>query len=329
MGLAARGALANHVCALVGADVTQNVEPGSGWPARLDIIGGGDPTPVTLHVATVTEHDRDPPKPYEWRFQNPGQNKPPVSLNGSLPLLVGVDLLPTPVLVVVDARSRLGRMTRFSILFHERVLAEAREAGWSEYVSNKGERMFAMHPRLLPVLVEMLSTDAVPPARELALAAQAAGLPEGIGDDTVLAAVANRARRAALVLVRRTRFGETVRQAYGGRCCMCGLGIGLVQGAHIKPVSAPGSTDHVWNGLALCANHHGLFDSHRLWVNPDTYQVIRHPSLLEAAEADPVVAQFNAGTRDTIELPAVAAHHPRPDMFRERYELFEAAYVWR
>lgn len=65
---------------------------------------------------------------------------------------------------------------------------------------------------------------------------------------------------------------------------MCGLDEGLVEGAHIYPVEAPGSADELWNGLAaLCANHHRAFDLHRVCVVPGNLRVSFHPDLLRAA----------------------------------------------
>jgi len=55
-------------------------------------------------------------------------------------------------------------------------------------------------------------------------------------------------------------FREAVLAAYGHSCCVCNRQLGLVQAAHIVPHQHPASVDHVSNGLALCIEHHKLYD---------------------------------------------------------------------
>ena len=73
-------------------------------------------------------------------------------------------------------------------------------------------------------------------------------------------------RERVVVTVTRTayardpKFRDAVMQAYNGRCCVCGRQLGLVQAAHIVPHSQPDSVDHLRNGLALCIEHHRMYD---------------------------------------------------------------------
>ncbi|MGO3127040.1 MAG: HNH endonuclease [Luteimonas sp.] len=59
---------------------------------------------------------------------------------------------------------------------------------------------------------------------------------------------------------RNPRFRTQVLEAYEHRCCVCGIQLALVQAAHIIPHALPECTDEVINGLALCSNHHRLYD---------------------------------------------------------------------
>ncbi len=56
------------------------------------------------------------------------------------------------------------------------------------------------------------------------------------------------------------KFREAVLAAYEHSCCVCNRQLGLVQAAHIVPHQHPSSVDHVSNGLALCIEHHKLYD---------------------------------------------------------------------
>lgn len=76
-------------------------------------------------------------------------------------------------------------------------------------------------------------------------------------------------QRSFEVAYRAWDFAHRVRVAYGARCAVCGLGLGLVEGAHIVPVAWPGSTDETKNGIAMCRNHHVAYDRGLLTVSPD------------------------------------------------------------
>ncbi|HEX5716042.1 MAG TPA: HNH endonuclease, partial [Thermoanaerobaculia bacterium] len=139
---------------------------------------------------------------------------------------------------------------------------------------------------------------------------------------------AERARRGVSALVRRAQFGKEVVEAYGGRCALCGLNFGLVEGAHIYPVQAPGSKDAVWNGLALCGNHHAAFDRHLVWIEPDERSVKIHPTLLSAVSGDQTARQFVESTLPRLRSPASHKQEPHADMFNQRYGFYQMKYDW-
>jgi hypothetical protein len=118
-------------------------------------------------------------------------------------------------------------------------------------------------------------------------------------------------------------FSKRVLEAYGGLCALCGIDSGLVEGAHVYPASAPGSPDEVWNGLALCANHHTAFDQHLLWIGPKSRGVRLHPSL--RADANSACRVFVSGTFSTVRDPGVPAS---PEMLARRYDSFDGMYAW-
>jgi putative restriction endonuclease len=68
---------------------------------------------------------------------------------------------------------------------------------------------------------------------------------------------------------RSSQFRIEVLSEYDHRCAVCGVSLGIVEAAHIIPVSNEGSHDERWNGLSLCRNHHGLYDRSILWVDEE------------------------------------------------------------
>ena len=321
MARASRQELFSLVCELVGDPPLRPKVVGSGWPGIADVLTGKGVLPVALHVSSVSPHAR---QPYEKRFQNPAGSAPVNAPEGSIPILVGLARVGLqPVLVAVDGTSRLGRLARFSILFHERLLSEAARDGWAEYVSSSGEKIFAMHPRLFPIFVEALDAKVSIAAEKVIAATVASGVTETSSEEA-----AERARSFASRLVRSAAFSNAVRQAYDCRCAMCGLGLELVEGAHILPVGAPGSKDQVWNGVALCCNHHAAFDKHYIWVDPASYDVRLRPDVLAIASTDQAVEVFAKNTRSKLAMPVIVSFKPRSAMFEQRYRYFEGLYGW-
>lgn len=293
---------------------------GTGWPSLISVRTDSGPRRVALHVSRVSPHSREP---WEWRFQNPASRDPVSEPATTLPLLVGLDLVDgRPILIVVNGKSRVGRSARFSILFNKRISQEAASSGWSEQVSTSGERTYAMWPRLLPLLIEVLRAGVDVASRPIVDAAEAAGL---LDENTEQAAA--RARRTVSTYVRDAKFSGIVRQAYQNRCAMCQVGLRLVAGAHILPVSAPGAPDKVWNGIALCHNHHAAFDAHRIWIASD-YALRMSPELIEDGAANSESARFIEQTRDALWIPPIVAKRPRRDMLERRYAYYEEEYQW-
>lgn len=285
------------------------------------------PVEVALHVSSVSSHAR---ATYEKRFQNPATSPPVSDFGGAcLPVLLGLDDPQHPtVFVAIDGQSRLGRRTRFSILFHERILNEARANGWAVYESNTGEKIYAFAPGLFPAFIEQILAGEMLPPEVIVEAAQASGVLEAPENEDATALAAQRASKAVNILVRKAGAGRKIREAYGHKCAMCGMGSNLVEGAHIYPVEAAGSTDEVWNGLSLCLNHHGAFDRHLIWIDPITKAIKLHPSLHDEAHHNPGTQHFVQSTVATLKSPTRAADSPRHEMFQKRYAYYIGKYDW-
>ena len=65
------------------------------------------------------------------------------------------------------------------------------------------------------------------------------------------------------------RFRAAVLKAYGHACCICGRQLDILEAAHIIPHSDEFSSDSIENGLAMCPEHHMLYDSGLLLPGPD------------------------------------------------------------
>lgn len=317
----ARADLVLRVVELVGNRATV-LNLGDGWPSRVRIELPGGRQEFDFHLARIGSMAR---RAHEVRFQNPGQYRPIKLVPGVIPLLLGFfEDENGPVVVNADAIERVERSTRFSILFDKSILREAQLNGWAApYVNTRLEAREAMHPSFLPAFLQMTRAGVAVPAEKVQSVLEGAGW----GEDTP-ETVAERSRRATTSLIRDAAFAKNVIGAYSGRCAMCNLDLGLVVGAHIFPASAPGSHDEVWNGLALCPNHHTAFDAHRIFVEARTYKVRVHPEMAESAAEDDFSKPFLKSLLPELVLPTRADLHPRAEMFQRRYDYFGSQYNW-
>lgn len=320
--MASRLELLRKISGLVGGALSVN-DPQDGWPARATLQLLDREIHVALHVGTVglSHRERDD---VERRFQNPGKNRPVASLPGAVPLLVGLsEEGDQPVLVGFDAARRVGIETRQSLFVPLDLLQRAANRGWAEHKSGSGERIVGMHPPLLPLFAELIVRELPLDPEQVSSVLDASGLLDMRGVPPI-----ERAKRATLVLVRRAAFGKDVVTAYAEQCAMCGLNLGLVQGAHIYPVSAPASPDIVGNGLSLCGNHHSAFDRHLIWVSPESLATKLHPAVLRRATESPAARTFAESTLPALMSPRLPAQRPDARMFAKRYEYYTDQYDW-
>ncbi|MDC0672066.1 HNH endonuclease [Nannocystis radixulma] len=117
------------------------------------------------------------------------------------------------------------------------------------------------------------------------------------------------ARGQAQVVFRAALF-----EAYDCACAFCGLAVQeCLEGAHIHPWSASTPEDRMnpRNGLLLCANHHRMFDAHRIVVGTD-YKITSQTSGTTELRASPLF--------ERLRLPALSRHHPDPRLITLRNE---------
>lgn len=70
-------------------------------------------------------------------------------------------------------------------------------------------------------------------------------------------------------LARDPRFAPLVKREFNQSCAVCKMQLEIVEAAHVIPVNEPKSRDELWNGLALCPNHHKLFDNRMFVIRSD------------------------------------------------------------
>jgi hypothetical protein len=328
--VSARTNLVSQLVSWVGSSL-EIEDLGTGWPSLATLAIDDERIPLALFVSTVTLSHRGRDA-IERRFQNPS-SIPLVGVEGRESLLVGIwesdDLeeVRRPVVALAEAHRRDdGRTTRWSVFLLLEALLEAEATGWASDVTNSGETIRYLHPVMLPVAITASMNRTEPNDKSIYRSISSLGLLDSVASLDQLPDV-ERVRRTVSSLVRDSKFSGAVLNAYERRCAMCGLSLGLVQGAHIYPASAPGSRDETRNGLALCANHHLAFDRYLIAVLPESMNVVFNPSVLEHAETDSAVSTFVANTVGSLRR-AASGHAPDPQAFTRRYEHYREHYAW-
>lgn len=95
-----------------------------------------------------------------------------------------------------------------------------------------------------------------------------------------------RRRLTATRLERDAKFGAKVKEQYDHSCAVCSLQMEIIEGAHIIPVRESGSRDDIWNGVALCPNHHRLFDARSFVITSDLAVTVDPSTVAFLRESD-------------------------------------------
>jgi putative restriction endonuclease len=119
-------------------------------------------------------------------------------------------------------------------------------------------------------------------------------------------------------LSRDAAFRRQVLFAYGDRCAVTRLQLRLVEAAHILPVEATGSVDHVQNGIALSPTYHKAFDAGLIYLSEDYAMRLDEGKIALLRGLDLV-----GGVRDfrrhmgQIFLPPDPRQHPSVEFIRQ------------
>jgi putative restriction endonuclease len=100
-------------------------------------------------------------------------------------------------------------------------------------------------------------------------------------------------------------FRRKVYDAYNNKCAMCGIGLELIEAAHIVPHSHELGTDEIDNGISLCAIHHTAYDRSLIYFN-DNLDILINESKMEYLEKvglDSGIRKFEKLAFDKIQLP--------------------------
>lgn len=182
------------------------------------------------------------------------------------------------VFVAWEARIYADFAYSANVQVRDSLLTEARNTGWAvgqpRSIRNTTEVRVAFSPGNL---LHFLRQSRVADAAELTGAWREAFFLSRVPNHPAAAMPRRRSQVDAFVererqrlsatrLSRDARFAPLVKEAFDYSCALCKLQLEIVEAAHIIPAHEARGRDQVWNGVALCPNHHRLFDARRFVI---------------------------------------------------------------
>ena len=115
------------------------------------------------------------------------------------------------------------------------------------------------------------------------------------------------------------RFKKWILDAYERTCCVCDRQLGLIEAAHIIPHSIEGSPNEISNGLALCIEHHRLYDRALLLPGPEQTLVFNNEraDYLRQTNQDKGLEEIEALNGTKYNVPGNKEHRPSDDYLKQ------------
>lgn len=290
-------------------------------PFRLRAVGAADSVVCKVYVWNLT-HGGGPVRPAdEYRIQVTGVRYFE-ELRGGATLILGW-WSEAQVFAAFDYQRHRGELgSSPSIQIRESALRNAYAHGLAAQTKGSGEIALAFRPDLFMHYVQNRRGlhELGHSEHDAEVLNAVAADPYAVTDEDI--ASVGQARRTTVTTVRQAlrdrSFRERVLRAYDRSCAVCAVQLGLVEAAHIVPVSVPDSTDDTSNGMAFCPTHHKAYDAALITID-DEYRVVlsaRRVQALQEGHLESGLAAFQAALRPFIVLPAALADRPRAEVLR-------------
>ncbi len=118
---------------------------------------------------------------------------------------------------------------------------------------------------------------------------------------------------------RNANFRKAVLNAYDNRCAVTRAQMKLVDAAHILPVPAEGSSDHVSNGISLSPTLHRAYDNCLIYLDRNLVMRMNEERAAHLANdgLDAGLEAFRVLLDRPIHLPIDVAQRPRPEFIEQ------------
>ena len=291
-------------------------------PCRLRVVLEDRSIPLKVYIWNLTHGGGTARPANEYRIQVTGVESFEAEPDGATLILGWWDEV--QVYAAFDVDKHVGELGFSpSIQIREQALREAYERGLATHTKHNQEIAVAFRPELLMHYVEnrhALHSFGESEHDAEILNAVAAD-PYAVAQDAIESVQEPRRRTVQTTqrVLRDRSFRDRVLNAYGHRCAVCSVQLGLVEAAHIVPAALETSTDATCNGMSFCPSHHKAYDWALITVD-DEYRVLVSESrvhVLDASNLTEGLDAFRAGLRPLIVLPPEPAQQPRIENLRQ------------
>lgn len=293
-------------------------------PAKYQVYRDGRGGVLKVYLWNITPGGRNRP-PDEYRIQPTGLPNERFEIEAGARTLVLGWWEDVGVFAGWDVRQHPGKLGASSSLqINEATLRRALLTGFAPYVKGNGETAIAFRPDFMGTYIthlEALHDSGTVPA-EAELLDKLGDDPAEVKDEDIDAEVDEKRRfaiRATRRALRAMDFAGRVLGAYGHRCAMCGVQLGLIDGAHILPAAQPASTDQTSNGVALCALHHRAYDRSLVTFDADLtiHLNVNRIAALRASDRIEGLKRFEKALRPMLIVPPDKRDRPAPPMVKQ------------
>lgn len=237
-------------------------------PRVFVVTGQNAPSRLTVYAWTLTFGGR-PSLPNEYRIQMTSVQSPLTMGTGGPTVLLGYE--PTSNLFAGFDLQRHSTFTTGSpsVQIDIDALRRAETEGLSFYRKSNDEIAVGIRPDLF--MAYAMNSQVLHrhgrDANVLRLLNEAVRREPPQQQVDALSAERQRVVTEVSRLSREAGFRQRVLYAYGHRCAVTRVQLRLVEAAHILPVGAARSSDHVQNGIALSPTYHRAFDAGLIYLD--------------------------------------------------------------
>ena len=310
-----------------------------GW--KVLYLSNIDKSP--FHIRILNDNNRFTLKIYMWNLTHGGKKRPAdeyrIQLKGTQ-FEQGADFETlvlgwwddVGVFAGFDIRKHSGKFGKSpSIQTSQNKLRRAYLNGFSIHNRTNDEIVIAFKPEFFVDYVQNLRSLhdfglSLTDTQALENIIEQTGNEDFVVNDALIAPISNprvQITRTITQKVRDNGFQSRILTAYSSKCAFCSIQLKLIDAAHIFPVAEPGSTDHTFNGIALCSLHHRAFDNALITIN-EKYETLVNESKISwlgSIGHDEGTEKFINNLRPIINVPPTKADRPNINFIKQANEL--------
>jgi putative restriction endonuclease len=288
-------------------------------PRRFIISGSNAPTSLTVYCWTLTPGGRAT-LPNEYRIQMTSVESPLLLSTDGPTILIGYEP-DLNLFAGFDLREhRTFTIGSPSVQIDRTELRRAETDGLSFHRKTNGEIAVGIRPDMFMAyatnaqVLHRIGRD----ANVFGLLNVAVHEQPAAEDIEPLSAERQRIITEVSRLSRAADFRQRVLFAYGNKCAVTRVQLRLVDAAHILPVGAPGSSDHVRNGITLAPTYHRAFDAGLIYLDEQHRMQLNETNLhrLEGLNLSGGIETFRANLGQRIFLPPDPQQRPGVEFIR-------------